>query len=187
MFGVPMKQKVILTFFFFIIIVSAIFIKNKTFILPITDRRPCVYQAFGDRNQQLWVVSYVWSWKWISARHVIDPNYTEDLAIGTSSGQAIWFWENRQNIGNDIWLFELNDMTESGLHVFNERICDNSYNGLITYISGNLQKIPVILSGTFIDYDPDYGQSGSPLFSGWKIIWVISRKYSGGAIISLVP
>lgn len=167
----------------------AIFRRNiyhSTRILPIQEKVPCVYQAFSISKQSLWVVSYLWSWIRISARHVIDPDHTEDLAIATSSGQIIWLWMNRQNIGNDIWLFELHDMTDSMLHLFNENTCDTSFNGLITYISGNLQKIPVTWSGTFLDYNPNYGQSGSPLFSGWKIIWIISRKYDGGAIIVLL-
>ncbi len=184
MFGIPMKQKLILIFFLFMAILYLFFSKDKTFILPIDNKISCVYQAFGDVGQPMWVVSYLGTGVRISARHVIDPNYTEDLSIGTNSGQVIWLWENRQNIGNDIWLFELNDITESGLHLFNEHICDKSFDGLITFVSGDLQKIPVVLSGTFIYHNPDYGQSGSPIFSGWKIIWIISRKYEGWAIIS---
>jgi len=156
-------------------------------VLPIDKTIPCVYQVFWDVNQQLWVVSYVWDWTWVSAWHVIDPNYTEDLGIGMNPGQIIWLWKNIQNIGNDIWLFELQSITESWLNEFNEHICDTTFNGLVTYISWNIQKIPVQLSGTFIDYNPDYGQSGSPIFSGWKIIWIISRKYNGGAVVSLLP
>lgn len=180
-----MKQKLLLIIFLFIVVIFALFFKNQTFLLPIDAKVPCVYQAFGDVNQPIWVVSYMWSWKWISVWHVIDPNFTEDLGVGKSSGQIIWLWKNIQNIGNDIWSFDLQDVSEPGL-IFNERICDTSFDGLITFVSWGIQKIPVQLSGTFIDYDPDYGQSGSPIFSWWKIIWVLSRKYDWWAIVSII-
>jgi len=46
----------------------------------------------------------------------------------------------------------------------------------VSYISGVQQKIPVNVTGIFISYTPDYGQSGSPFFKQGKIIGVISKK-----------
>lgn len=150
--------------------------------LPIEHKRICVYPVFADWWVQKWVVSYRGSGLRVTAWHVIDPELTKDSPL-LNGKDFLWYGFNQVHMWNDIGLIEF-----TGNYKFNEKICIvPMLDGLLTYENWEIKKVPVEISGTFIQYDPSYGQSWSPVFRDWKIIWVISRKYDGWSVVSLLP
>lgn len=201
---------ILLCFFALGVTIGAIFLFfDETQKLP-WEKNPCIYNIYSQANplSPIGVATYIADWQWITAWHVIQDQWNHLLFIEKPSTNPyiknkpklkipIWFLLSPENRWNDIGIFYIKHLqtynwgrysnpklwTWVSLELWNYCKTERE-DGLWTYISGDLQKIPVVLSGTFIYYNPDYGQSGSPIFSGWKIIWIISRKYEGWAIIS---
>lgn len=172
----------------FVILIAGFFVYSKYFswtYLPISDPVICVYPLVNQNGTQIGIASHLSGDIRITAQHVLYDcgdncrvqiknynNQTVDLNLGI---------RNAQDLGNDRGIFEI--VSSWGFTPVN---CATDNDGLVSYVSGVQQKIPVSVTGIFISYTPDYGQSGSPFFKQGKIIGVISKKWISGWILTLV-
>ncbi len=174
---------------FFTALIALFFIFSKFFastFLPISESILCVYPLVNTNGTQIGVASYRTGDIWITAQHVLEDcdgqcnvqiknynNQKKDLSLVTHS---------QQNLGNDRGVFQI--VAEASFTTAN---CATDIDGLVTFVSGSQQKIPATeVTGIFISYMPDFGQSGSPFFEEGRIIGVMSRKWVSGGILNLI-
>ena len=189
----------------FLIVIWAYFTKDQMQILTPTESWICVVpiQAVRiTRNDESFETPVVWTgmeWvaffdplkkQWITAFHVIQYcNQWETPSIDDRTHLVKKCFINWKPIANiqRVWISDLSFFDIDQWFCDNGQLLDSStWVRLLSYLSGQLIELPVKVAGTMIDYVPNYGQSGSPIFSGNLLIGIISRKTENAGYIELV-
>lgn len=178
--------------------------------LPIIDVDPCLVQIevrskntnaedFGtipEYTSMAWIAYYDPQKKRaITAYHVIDrcnTTITSESNIFMGSSSKNISSKNCFVSGSSLKNIKRVGTWDIATFVISSSACGFSFDipmsgtYLVTMENGLLKKIPVRLSGTLMNYNPNRGQSGSPVFENGKIIGVTSRKYNDGWVIELI-
>lgn len=178
--------------------------------LPIQYADPCIFQiqllgsniVDSDEGFEIvttWVVGvgyYDPVKKYgVTAYHVID-----NCGTTTINQSNLFLWSSTTKVSSEHCFVEQHPLSDikrigtSDVAIFDMKqyqcltgvIIPNSWTYLMTYQNSIMEKVPVTISGTYINYNPDYGQSGSPIFREWKMIGVVSQKVWNEWLIELL-
>ena len=176
------------TLILFVVLIAGFFVYSKFFKvkrLPPAEPLVCVYPIVNKNGTQVGIGSQMEGDIRVTAQHVLDDCKNECSILIQNFKQMtgdlkLDITESRK-VANDTGIFQVR---KNGGFV--STLCKRQNDGFVTYVSGEQQKIPVNVTGTFISYTPDFGQSGSPYFEKGRIIGVMSKKWISGWVLSLI-
>lgn len=169
---------------FLIVGVSYIVDNDKT--LPVSsDEQACVYEIVQSGDNILsrkWVGSYRKDGIRISAYHVVQDcasNCWLDTQTWDKSKKMLLLQAIRRIGTSDIALFQI---------PWNYTcVTTDTQSSVLSIVSGKLAHFPVTISGTTINLETSYGQSGSPVYQDGRLVGVVSQRAQWYSLIEILP